>query len=168
MKVSPKIPELDVETRWNSMWMMISGDISLHKPLVELLWQIRDQHDGYLTFTIEPRSPLALAIPEESWSAIKDFCKFLSPFKEVTDMMSGSTYPTLGLAVPVFFMIQQHVSKSICEAESAFSSPQTIIFAKAEQSKLKEYEVKIRRKEALMAAALDPRIKMHFGKDRCK
>jgi hypothetical protein len=79
-------------------------------------------------------------------------------------MMSGSTYPTLGLAVPAFHIIQQHVAKSIQAAEFAFDSPHTVIFAKAVQSKMKQYEVKIRRKEALMAAALDPRIKMCIEK----
>ena len=107
---------------------------------------------------------MAHAIPKESWSAIKDYCKFLAPFKEVTDMMSGSTYPTLGLAVPAFYIIQQHVVKSIQATESAFNSPHTVVFAKAVQSKMKQYEMKIRRKEALMAAALDPRIKMCMEK----
>ena len=165
LKVNFKVPDLDVETRWNSTWTMVDSVLSLRKPLMELLRRIRDRHDGYCTFSIEPRSPLACAIPEESWLAMTDFCKFLAPFKDATDLMSGSTYPTLGLAVPVFYVIQQHVTKSIQEAESAFNSPHhTTIFARAVQSKLNDYEVKIRRKEALMAAALDPRIKMCMQK----
>ena len=113
MKVNFRVPDLDVETRWNSTWTMISAVISLQKPLVELLRRIRDRHDGYCTLSIEPRSLLAGAIPDESWSTIRDFCTFLAPFKQATDLMSGSTYPTLGLAVPVLYMLQKQVNKSM-------------------------------------------------------
>jgi hypothetical protein len=158
LKVANKIPSLDVETRWNSTWEMLNGVISLRKPLEELLRRIRDRHDGFCNFTIEPSSHLAENIPHESWSAVQDFCNFLKPFKEATVLMSGSSYPTLGLAAPVFFTITQHVKKAI-GAQTGFKSTHTIKYAKIVQSKLKEYEVKIKSPAVLIAAALDPRVK---------
>ena len=158
LKVANKIPSLDVETRWNSTWEMLNGIISLRKPLEELLRRIRDRHEGFCNFTIEPSSRLAENIPPESWSAVQDFCNFLNPFKDATVLMSGSSYPTLGLAAPVFFTITQHVKKAIV-AQTGFKSTHTIKFAKIVQSKLKEYEVKIKSQAVLIAAALDPRVK---------
>ena len=158
LKIKYNSIDLDVETRWNSTWKMLSDIISLRRALEELLRRIRGRHEGYTDFCIAPTSNLAEEIPRESWCAVEDFCKFLNPFKEATVLMSGSMYPTLGLAVPVFFMIQQHVKRAI-SAESGFTSTHTIKFAKAVMRKLNEYEDKIRGREVLIAAALDPRIK---------
>jgi galactitol-specific phosphotransferase system IIB component len=163
LNVKFRVPELDVETRWNSTWSMLECMISLRKPLEELLRRIRCRHEGYCDFSIGPTSKLAAEIPAESWSAVNDFCSFLTPFKEATVLMSGSSYPTLGLVVPVFYMIKEHVHKAI-KAQSGFKSTHTIKFAKAVQSKLEAYDAKIKGSNVMMAAALDPRVKCYIQK----
>ena len=165
LNIKYTIPQFDVQTRWNSTWTMLNGVIGIKPGLEELLRRIRCRHAGYCEFTIDPSSDLAAEIPRESWSAVQDFCKFLQPFKDATVLMSASEYPTLGMAIPVYEMISAHVRKSIA-AQSGFTSTHTIRFAKAVQTKLIEYEDKVRTLPVQIAAALDPRIKSFLNKVR--
>eukprot|EP00474_Spongospora_subterranea_P012100 CRZ12558.1 hypothetical protein [Spongospora subterranea] len=158
LKVRFAIPELDVETRWNSTFTMLKSAIGIRSALEELLRRIRERHDGFCNFTIDPSSNLASAIPRESWSAVMNFCSFLQPFKEATVLMSASEYSTLGMAVPVYELIAAHVRKSIAAADG-FRSTHTIKFAKAVETKLVEYGSKIKSNPVQIAAALDPRVK---------
>ena len=97
-----KIPELDVQTRSNSTWEMMSGVVSLRRALEELLHKIYKRHEGFCQFIIGPNDDLAKPISEQTWYAMEDCCNFLLPFKQATVLLSGSDYPTLGKAMPVF------------------------------------------------------------------
>ena len=101
LKVPYKVPELDVHTRWNSTWEM-SGIVSLRMALEELLHKIYKRHEKLCQFTISLNDDLARPISEQTWYAMEDFCNFLLPFKQATFLLSGSDYPTLGMAMPVF------------------------------------------------------------------
>ena len=81
--------------------------------------------------------------------------------------MSASLYPTLGLVVPMYTLIQRHVAKTI-EASGGFRSTHSQRFAVEVKRKLDEYEVLVKQDKVILAAALDPRIKSllpEFGYD---
>jgi hypothetical protein len=77
--------------------------------------------------------------------------------------MSASEYPTLGLSVPVYFLLQQHVDKAIA-SDSVFNSEFTARFASAVRQKLNYYADLVRQREVILAAALDPRVKHVLSK----
>jgi hypothetical protein len=158
LDVKVKLPSLDVETRWNSTWEMVEGIIKMQRPLEELQRRIRDRHQGYTGFTIGPRDNLAKAIPAESWSCLADFCTFLRPFKDVTVLMSGTEYPTLGMAIPMFYICSKH-AKGAVVANTGFRSTETTRFAESVAMKLDEYKDKVANKLTRIATALDPRMK---------
>lgn len=163
LKINNKVPELDVPTRWNSTWEMMNTILQIKLPLLELIRRIRDRHDGYTSFTITSDDRLAQDVSHITWHAVEDFCAFLKPFKDATVLMSGSQYPTLGLAVPVFFIIQQHVANAVA-ANSGFTSTHTQRFARKVEEKLNEYQSLVRQPHVTLAAALDPRIKPFLSK----
>jgi hypothetical protein len=111
LKVKTTLPELDLPTRWNSTFEMLVSVILLRKPLEELLRRIRDRHDGFTNFSIDPRHQLAKEIPSIHWSAVQDFCSFLKKFAVATNVLSASTYPTLGLVIPVWQVISNHCAQ---------------------------------------------------------
>jgi hypothetical protein len=158
LKCPPVLLQLDVETRWNSTFDMLKGALLLRKPIDELLKRIRERFDGYTNFTISPADYLARPIDIIAWNSIKDFCSFLEPFKDATELMSGSTYPTLGLAVPVFYAIQTHVQNAtLCT--DGFRSSHSKEFAKAVKTKLDDYEENMINTHAVISSVLDPRVK---------
>ena len=130
LNVVATLPSLDVETRWNSSWEMISGIIKMRKPIEELQRRIRDRHEGYTSFSISPTDRLAKQISDESWSYMHDFSSFLAPFKDLTVLMSGSEYPTLGMTIPIYHSLTQH-SKNAITANTGFRAIYTIKFAKS-------------------------------------
>jgi hypothetical protein len=158
LKVPARTPQLDVPTRWNSTWEMLDTATALRKALEELLRRIRERHEGFTAFSIKPTDDLAREIDRESWAALDDFCQFLRPFKDATSLMSGSSYPTLGLTIPVFHVIMEHVKDSISHI-AGFHSSQGRIFGDVIRESLQSYEQVIRVDAVTIAAALDPRVK---------
>ena len=150
--------QLDVETRWNSTYDMLKMAIQLRKPMDEFLKRIRERYEGFSDLSIAPMDPIARPIDQVSWGAIKDFCNFLEPFKDATDLMSGSSYPTLGLAVPIFYQLQKQVNDTILSS-NGFRSSHSKKFALAVQSKLRDYEDLLVNRHAVISAVLDPRVK---------
>jgi hypothetical protein len=127
LKIKNKILGLDCPTRWNSTWEIISTIIDMKPALLELLRRIRERHDG---FSISPNSELAEDIDSMTWSALEDFCSFLKAFKDATLLMSASEYPTLGLVIPVYLLIDKHVQNAV-DSTSGFSITHMMSFALA-------------------------------------
>jgi hAT family C-terminal dimerisation region len=138
---------------------MISTIVDMKPALLELLRRIRERHDG---FSISPDSELAEDIDSMAWSALKDFCSFLKAFKDETLLMSASEYPTLGLLIPVYFIIDKNVQKAV-DSTNGFSTTHMMSFALAVKKKLGEYNEVIKQKPITLAASLDPRIKSFLG-----
>jgi uncharacterized protein DUF4413 len=87
--------------------------------------------------------------------------KFFKPFKEVTTIMSGSTYPTLSTTVPLYNILIDHIEDTV-DLENA---DQIIIAAAATcKEKLEEYYNKTN-KTCLIATILDPRFKIQYYED---
>eukprot|EP00474_Spongospora_subterranea_P011591 CRZ12049.1 hypothetical protein [Spongospora subterranea] len=137
---------------------MLKTALQLRKPVDELLRRIRERFEGYTAFTIGPSDFLARPTDNISWNTIKDFCSFLEPLKDATVLMSASTYPTPGLAVPVFVHLQQHVNQTVASA-NGFRSQHVKAFAVAIQAKLTQYQDLMVNDHSVISALLDPRVK---------
>ncbi|KAH9119582.1 hypothetical protein AeMF1_007797 [Aphanomyces euteiches] len=164
VKIKPRVLELDVPTRWNSTWSMVSTILALKPAIIELLRRIRNGHDGFVNFVIGPKDHLARDIAESMWSALEDFCAFLKTFKDATVVMSASKYPTLGLIVPLMVVIKQRLSDAVNTC-AGYRCSHTAAFAQAIQNKLMDYDDLIQQPVVKIAAALDPRTK-DFADDR--
>ena len=98
-------------------------------------------------------------VPDENeWENLELIQKFLKPFKEITTLMSGSTYPTLSITVPLYNSLLDHIE----DTENAIEIEQTIQEA-AKKSKKKLLEYYNKTNDAyLIATILDPRLKMWY------
>jgi len=73
---------LDVATRWNSTFRMLSRAL----PLREALRNLSEVDQSYKCFP-----------SDLEWSRGALICEFLSPFAEMINLISGSSYPTANL-----------------------------------------------------------------------
>lgn len=73
---------LDCPTRWNSTYMMLSAALEFKN--VFPMYKARDAGFVYVTSV-------------EDWVKVKHVSEFLSVFNDVTNIMSGSEYPTSNL-----------------------------------------------------------------------
>ena len=86
-------PVLDVCTRWNSTYDMISRALVL-----------QDSIDLYA------RSK-RLDMDINCWDRFKVIYDFLKKFKDVSVYMCGDTYPTISMAVPNYNKLLNHIDK---------------------------------------------------------
>nr|GMD40798.1 zinc finger BED domain-containing protein RICESLEEPER 2-like [Ipomoea batatas] len=73
---------LDVVTRWNSTYLMLDSAIKYKRAFASL--QVNDRHYKFCP-------------SNEEWKRGEKICEFLEPFYEVTNLISGSSYPTSNL-----------------------------------------------------------------------
>ena len=98
---------------------------------------------------------------EDDWINFKQIYNFLRPFKEVTDIMSSSTYPTLSTVVPLYNTLIDHIE------DTANMKDTELVIMKAANSykdKLTEYYNKTN-ETYLIATILDSRLKLEYYKD---
>jgi hAT family C-terminal dimerisation region len=156
------LPPKDVATRWNSTYEMCKGILCLKPALIELAYHIRCSHTGFVKVGIKPYHPLVAEVPAENWVLLSEFCAFLKAFQRATVIMSGSTYPTAGLILPMFELITEHVALYHAKAASV-GNDYMVRFATIVKAKLEDYRPHLTEPRILMAAALDPRIKNSLG-----
>jgi len=106
---------LDVTTRWNSTYLMLSKAIQFK----EVSRNLSELEPSYKSF------PSKL-----EWSRGELICEFLRPFEEMTKLISGSSYPTASL----YFM---HVWKIESWLRAHERTDDEIIFDMVESMKLK-------------------------------
>ena len=132
---------LDVATRWNSTFKMLSRAL----PLRESLRNLSEVDPSYKCFP-----------SELEWSRGAFICKFLAPFAEMTNLVSGSSYPTANL----YFM---QVWKIECWLRTHETSDDETIYQMVETMKLKFDKYWEGYSDILsIAAVLDPRLKFAF------
>lgn len=73
---------LDCPTRWNRAYMMLSASLDFKDVFPR--YQERDSNFIYVSIL-------------EDWVKIENVCQVLAIFNEVTNIISGSEYPTLNL-----------------------------------------------------------------------
>ncbi|KAF7844083.1 zinc finger BED domain-containing protein RICESLEEPER 2-like [Senna tora] len=69
---------LDLQTRWNSTFIMLESELKYKRAFSS--FQMEYQHYKYCPSSSE-------------WERGKKMCEFLRPFYDVTNLISGSTYP---------------------------------------------------------------------------
>ncbi|KAI9997930.1 hypothetical protein PInf_002187 [Phytophthora infestans] len=151
-------PKLDVDTRWNSTWIMLDSLLRMKLPLNELLRRIELKEPPYTGFTIRPGDSLIKEITKESWAAANTLYTFLEPIKEATDMLSASTYPTFGILLLTNHVIKFHAVETIEKSQDEHIKK----FADAVKRKLDDYAPKLDKRKARIATVLDPRAKQHL------
>ena len=88
---------LDVRTRWNFAYDMILKFLSL-KDAIEQFLVFLSTSAGRREFPSATRFDFII---EEEWALLSGLCVLLEPFKEVTENLSGDTYPTFARALPL-------------------------------------------------------------------
>lgn len=85
-------------------------------------------------------------------TTIEKLLKFLGPFYEATEEMSGSTYSTISVSLRLLPLLIEHSATS-------WQDPDLSIAARGIKSKLEEYENSINSNLAYISFVLDPRLK---------
>ena len=91
-----------VDTRWNSLLMMIDSILDLKPALLEIKNSTRGA-DG----------PFAIVIPDENeFDLIKELSPILRKFADVCDFMSGENYPTICWVLQKINILQATLSQA--------------------------------------------------------
>ncbi|CAG8823562.1 1855_t:CDS:2, partial [Gigaspora margarita] len=139
-----KIPQ-DGSTRWNSMYLMLAVYITMSTMIAALIRCNNNLKKYKLT-------------PQEE-SDLQAVTQFLKPFYETTNVLSGSTYTTLGVSIVLMDSIVDTISLYLQNP----TSPEFLKAAATQMStKVQKYTNKIYDKTAFMAAILDPRVKLEL------
>ncbi|KAL0244655.1 hypothetical protein GEMRC1_008737 [Eukaryota sp. GEM-RC1] len=94
---TPTKLQIDVVTRWNSTFTMIEGYLKNLQVIDMAISRIGGNVTKYRLFM-------------EKTESLRHLMNFLKKFKEVTQVISGSTYPTLAAAGVCFEDIEEHVA----------------------------------------------------------
>ncbi len=134
---------MDVETRWNSTYMMIERALKYR----EVLHRYFADMDGL---------SVKYHLTQEEWVKIEKIFDLLEPFYEITNLFSGSDYPTANLYFPQVFLIY-------CRLRKAMASDDIDISLTAEQM-MEKFDKYWHDYVLVLAFAVifDPRYKLKF------
>lgn len=128
----------DTPTRWNSTYAMLDRALLLKDAISQAALEMDDLEE----------------IPYINWPQLEDLVKFLGPFNELTTKLSGEKYPSISIVMAANRSLMAHladeewIDTTIKQAALAF------------KVKLEEYEGYLDQPIAVMAAVLDPRLKL--------
>ena len=134
--------KMEVATRWNSTFKMM-----------ERLVEQKDALSLVLSSTEN-----AINLTPYEWRTAADYCKTLKPFEEATTLMSGSTYPTVSMVIPVLNILLKKLRDSTDELKDL-----KLALAAGLNSQWPQYE-----RDTVFATAslVDPRFKrLAFSSD---
>lgn len=139
---------LDVKTRWNSTYLMLSTAL-VYK---DVFFRLNQRESSYNCMP-----------SEQEWSLAKDICEKLELFHTVTELFSGTTYPTANVYFPKVCEIKIHLTE--------WSASQNSVITNMAFSMLSKFDSYWNVIHGIMgvAAILDPQFKMKlveflFGK----
>ncbi|KAJ5704441.1 hypothetical protein N7536_000130 [Penicillium majusculum] len=145
--VSPsKQVDYDVDTRWNSTYIMIADALRLQKELGQFVRMHPEVH--------------ALQINENEWSILQQVAKVLKPFWDHTNSVSKSC-PTIVESLPIYWSLDDLLDE-VQKAEGDFEDVDTEIRDAVERGIQKMNKFARKMDTNLLyyvASVLDPRIK---------
>jgi hypothetical protein len=142
MELEPRVPIVDVATRWNSTFRML-----------ELALKYRE---AYTLIAIRNKW-LAETLSDEDWVDIESLIRILGPFDSWTLQCSASTQPTITEALIRYEFADDHLS----ESSFAHAHTQLSVGIDAARNKLQDYYDGTTAVENI-AVVLDPRYKAKF------
>jgi hypothetical protein len=145
LKLGGKKLILDCPTRWNSTYQMLSVAMQFK----EVFPRFQDREPNYTTLP-----------DDDDWEKVEKVSKLLEVFNGVTNIISGSEYPTANLYLAEVYRIKQVIDNAV-QDESQFMKD----MANAMKTKFDKYWSECNLVMSL-ASVLDPRIKM-MGVNMC-
>lgn len=135
-KTTLKLKE-DVTTRWNSTYLMIERALELQDEIDQALLEMTD---------LDQLNPI-------NWHQLREIAEFLGPFNDLTTNLSAEKHPSISIVMAANRTLMRHLNNEwtdevIKKAAAAF------------RVKLEEYEGYLDQPVAVMAAVLDPRLKL--------
>lgn len=116
-----KTQVLDTKTRWNSTWLMLSTAC-----FYKTVWP-RYAEENSAFFHYLPTN--------QDWEEVGDICNFLEVFADVTEVISGSYYPTVNRILKQLYRVKVLLDDSIASNEK----PHLQIMATEMQKKYDKY-----------------------------
>ena len=130
---------LDCKTRWNSTYLMLATAVSYKK----------------VFFRLKQREPQYKSLPDENeWALATELCERLKIFYSVTELFSGTKYPTTNLFFPKICEIKLSLKKWDNSNFIEISLMASNMITKFDQYWQESHGV------MAMATILDPRFKM--------
>nr|XP_016470655.1 PREDICTED: zinc finger BED domain-containing protein RICESLEEPER 2-like [Nicotiana tabacum] len=145
---------LDVETRWNSTYMMLDTSVKFEKAFSRMY----DDDHKYLKYCLETNS-MGGHPSIDDWKNVKVFIKFLEMFYQVTLKFSGTSYVTSNSFFHEIFNLQNFIQKYSHSEDSILSG-----MAEKMKVKFKKYwgTFESMNKLLFVAVVLDPRYKLKY------
>ncbi len=148
-------PILDVPTRWNSTYDMLTRALELQKPLQIIFLELNGNRgaddETYLLDTSD-------------WDKFGDITKFLAPFKEASEAASSDKYPSLSVVVPLYNSLLDHVKsyleENTCDNSNDFESAMFHAAENCSKVLLRYYDTTS--DACTIATVLDPRLKVEY------
>jgi len=145
LKINYYKPKIDNITRWNSTFEMLECALKLKPAITYLLIQNHEFKD--------------FKISEKEWNYFENLRDFLEPFKDATDMISGSKYESCPTIIPIFDGLIVHINQNEETNENLKICSHKI------KEKLLEYEDLLKNDFCILSTILDPRFKLEYFKD---
>jgi hypothetical protein len=161
-------PILDVKTRWNSSYDMITRALELKQPLSLLTDELSRENSDFIS------------LDTSDWDIFRELSLLLRPFKQVTERISGQHYATFNTVLPLYNFLMDHCdenrTKYLNWSEGAARSPYRTIIStsdilkdliqatKAASKKFDKY-YNIQSDYAIAALVLDPRLNVSYYLD---
>nr|GMC92138.1 zinc finger BED domain-containing protein RICESLEEPER 2-like [Ipomoea batatas] len=141
LQVPSKKLILDCCTRWNATFAMLSCALDFKQVFPR--YQLRDPNYNCLP-------------SDDDWQRVEEICSLLVHFNEVTQIISGSEYPTSNLFLPELYNIKEILCQKAVSVEPCMKN-----MAQRMQQKFDKYWGSSNLLLSI-AAVLDPRNKMTF------
>ena len=145
-KIPELKPDLDVETRWNSTYLMLNKFHRMRNILDILVAKNRELGIFY--------------IQDNEWQNIENIIQLLEPIFIATEILSSSTYPTISDVRLIFIGLLRHLESFIQNQNNL----EDCVMANSISFKLKEYWKNVE-ESTTIATLLDPRSKTKTFQD---
>jgi hAT family C-terminal dimerisation region len=157
------LPTPDEKGRWNSILTMLKTAVEV-QPALDLTFKQARNREGYFAKLPKGTShALQHQFTPDDWNLMHKIIHFLEYFDECTRIMSSTSYTTAGLIIPFWHMLLRKIDGYISQHSSDSNDNVLCQFATHVKTKIHEYNHIIARKEVIISAALDPRVKHNLG-----